>query len=203
MPVLINSKICDNSKDCGGIDVCPTHALYWDEKNKTIGIANSKCINCGACEKACPVGAIRVARTAREYNKIKKEIDADPRRVSDLFIDRYGAQPIHPAFCIPQKKFDIQIIRATQLAVVELFNNDSIGCLLKSIPIKEILKIDAKYGKIEVKDDSLLKRYGIKKLPSLLFFKDGKLVGKIEGHYESEKKEELKEKINKIISKIK
>jgi len=203
MPVLINFKLCDNSKDCSGIEICSTRALCWDEKNKTIRIDNSKCISCGACEKACPVGAIRVAKTAADYSKMKAEIDADTRKVSDLFVDRYGGQPIHPAFCIPQEKFDIQIIQATQLAVVELFNNDSLRCLLKSIPIKEMLKIDVKYRKIEVKDSSLPKRYGIKKLPSLLFFKDGKMIGKIEGYYEYEDRGKLKEKINKIISKIK
>ena len=204
MPVLINFKICDNSKDCSGIEVCPTKALYWDEKNKKISIDNSKCISCGSCERVCPVGAIRIARTKEEYNKIKTEIDDDPRKISDLFVDRYGATPLDPAFLIPQDKFNIQILEATQLAVAELFNKESIECLLKSIPIKELFsKIDVKYRKIRLKDNLVLKSYNVKKLPCLLFFKDGKLIGKIEGYYESEEKENLKEKINKIISKIK
>ncbi|MCK5176897.1 MAG: 4Fe-4S binding protein, partial [Candidatus Aenigmarchaeota archaeon] len=163
MAVLINFKICDNSKDCSGIEVCPTHALYWDEKNETVGIDNSKCIDCGKCEKECPVGAIRVAKSTAEYNKIKAEIDADPRKVSDLFVDRYGGQPTDPAFRIPREKFDIQILQATQLSVVELFNDDSIECLRFSIPIKELLKnIDLKYRKIEIKDNSLLEKYNVK-----------------------------------------
>ena len=125
MPVLINFKICDNSKDCNGIKVCPIGAFYWDEKNKTIAVDNSKCTNCGKCEDACPVDAIRVARNEEEYEKIKKEIEEDPRKVSDLFVDRYGAQPIHPAFLIPQSKFDVQILRSTKPAVVELFKNET------------------------------------------------------------------------------
>lgn len=203
MPALINFKICDNSEDCSGIEVCPTGAFYWDRKNKTIAVDNSKCISCGKCEKACPVGAIRVAKNEEEYKKIKKEIDEDPRKVSDLFIDRYGAQPIHPAFLIPQNKFDVQIIRSTKLAAVELFNRDSIMCLLYSIPIKELFKdIDVKYRKIEIKNESLLKKYGVKELPTLLFFKAGKLIGKIEGYYGIKKEREIVKKINKIISKI-
>lgn len=200
MPVLINFKICDNSKDCGGIEVCPTGAFYWDEKKKTIAVDNTKCISCGRCEEACPVEAIRVARNEAEYKRIKKEIDEDPRRVSDLFIDRYGAQPIHPAFLIPQGKFNIQILESTKPAVVELFNHDSIQCLLYSIPIKELFdKVDIKYKKIEIQDKSLLKKYKVKELPSLLFFKDGKLIDKIEGYYDNKEEKELKDKVNKII----
>ncbi len=204
MPVLINFKICDNSEDCNGIEVCPTGAFYWDKKKKTIAIDNSKCTSCGVCEEACPVGAIRVAKDEKEYQRIKKEIEKDTRKLSDLFIDRYGATPIHPAFLIPQSKFDVQILRSTRPAVVELFNNESIECLLYSIPIKELFKnVDMKYKKMEIKEKSLLKKYKVKKLPSLLFFKDGKLVAKIDGYYDNKQKKEIKEKVNKILSKIK
>jgi len=197
MSVLINFKICDNSKDCNGIEVCPTQAIYWDEENKTLAIDNSKCISCGVCEPSCPVNAIRVAKTEEEYNKIKREIDEDPRKVSDLFVDRYGAVPIDIAFFIPQNKFDIQILESTKLAVVELFNDKSIKCLLHSIPLKELFDdIDVKYRKIK-DDDILSKKYKVNELPVLLFFKGGKLIGKIEGYYKD--KDELMEKINKII----
>lgn len=204
MPVLINFKICDNAKECSGIEVCPTGALSWDEKKKTIAIDNSKCISCGKCEEACPVGAIKVAKDEKEYKRIKKEIEEDSRRASDLFIDRYGATPIHPAFLIDPSKFEIQILEATRLAVAELFNNDSIRCLLYSIPIKELFKdFDVKYRKVEVKRNQLLKKYKIKELPALLFFDNGELIGKIEGYYEIKEKKELIEKINKIISREK
>lgn len=202
MPVLINFKICDNSEDCNGIKVCPIKVFYWDEKNKTIAIDNNKCSSCGVCEPSCPVDAIRVARNEEEYKKIKKEIDEDPRSISDLFIDRYGAKPVHPAFLIPQNKFDVQILRSTKLAVVELFVNNSIKCLLHSISIKDLFKnIDIKYRKIEVKDKSLLERYEVKELPALLFFKSGELIDKIEGYYPIVKEGEIKNKVNGIVSK--
>lgn len=198
MSVLINFKICDNSEDCSGIEVCPVGAFYWDDKKKTIAVDNSKCISCGKCEKACPVEAIRVAKDEKEYRKIKREIDEDPRKISDLFIDRYGAQPIHPGFLIPEDKFEIQILKSTKPAVVEVFSNDSIECLLKSIPIKDLFKDkDIKYRKIEIKSEFLLKKYKIKKLPSLLFFKNGKLISKIEGYYNKKQKKELVSKIKK------
>ncbi|MFQ5647992.1 MAG: 4Fe-4S binding protein [Candidatus Aenigmatarchaeota archaeon] len=201
MPVLINFKICDNSKDCSGIEVCPTGALSWDDAKKTIDIDNSKCITCGKCEPACPVGAIKVAKDQEEYNRIKKEIDEDPRKVSDLFVDRYGAQPVHHAFLIPQDKFEVQILEATQLAALELFKDETIMCLLHSIPIKQLFEgMEVKYRKMEVENDALLERYGVRELPALLFFKDGNLLGKIEGFFDVKKRRELTDRINKIVS---
>jgi NAD-dependent dihydropyrimidine dehydrogenase PreA subunit len=200
MPVLINFKICDNAKECNGIAVCPTGALSWGEKRKTIVIDNSKCVSCRKCEPACMVHAIRVAKNEKEYKRIKKEIDDDPRKAADLYVDRYGAQPIHPAFLIHEDKFILEVLESNKLTAVELFKNESIMCLLTSIPIKDLFRDkDIKYRKLELKGNALLKRYNIKKLPSLLFFRNGKLAGKIEGYYDNKKKAELMKKIKKIV----
>lgn len=201
MSVLVNFKICDNSKDCNGITVCPTKAFYWDNKKKTIAINNKKCVSCGKCEKACPVEAIRVAKNEAEYKKIKAEIKKDPRRISDLFVDRYGADSISSTFLIPSSKFKEQIIQSKKIIAIEFFIPSSIKCLLYSIPVRELLKnIDSNYLKVKVeKKQPFLKKFKIKKFPTLAFFKMGKLIGKIEGYYELGQEKILKEKIKKII----
>ncbi len=200
MAVLINFKICDNAEDCYGIVNCPTKALTWDDKNNTIVIDNSKCIGCGKCVQACMIHAIYLAKNDQEYAKIKKEIEDDPRKVSDLFIDRYGAQPINEAFVTLEEDFDKEITSYVRSAVVELFDNDSIECMLKSIPVKDLFKgTDIRYRKTEIKSKTLLNKYNVNKLPALLFFNDGKFLGKIEGYYEKSEMKTLKEKINKII----
>jgi len=147
------------------------------------------------------VAAIHVARTEEEFERIKKQIAKDPRKVSDLFVDRYGAEPYDPAFCIPQEKFAIQILEATQPAVVEFFSWKTIRCRLHSIPIKELFAdIKVKYRKIEVGGrDQLIKKYQIRQLPTLVFFKNGKVLGKIEGYFPVKKKNFVASMIRKIL----
>lgn len=201
MPVLINFKICDNAEECFGIENCPSGALSWDKKNKTIKIDNSKCTSCGTCEKACEVYAIRVAKNDREYLEIEKEFEEDPRRISDLCVDRYGAQPIHPAFMISEDEFKQHILEAGVTVAVEFFQNSGIECMLKSIPIKTLLQNrSVKYRKMEVKSNKLPDLYKIKKFPALLFFNHGKLLGKIEGYYSEDQFELVRNKTNKILN---
>ncbi|VVB74431.1 Sulfite reductase, dissimilatory-type subunit beta [uncultured archaeon] len=200
MPLLINFKICDNAEECNGIASCPTGALSWDSKKKTIKIDNSKCVSCGVCVPTCMVGAIKVAKNEKEYSKLKKEIDADKRKVSDLFTDRYGAQPLHKAFLIDEDKFEKEVLHYHKIAVAELFNENSIICLYCSIPIKELFDgKNIKYRKVGLEGNSLLKQFDVSKLPALLFFNDGKLIGKIEGAFEPEKKAEIDSKIKSIL----
>jgi len=202
MAVLVNFKICDNDKACSGMSACPNGVFSWDENDNTLLIDNSKCTSCGACEKACMVSAIKVAKTKEEYEKIKKEIEEDSRTINDLLVDRYGAKPIDIAMQGKEIEIETKLSLAKRPFMVELYNEDSIMCLLKSIPMKEIANkynMETRYRKIEVEDNKILDKYDIKELPSLLLFKEGKLLGKVEGYYEEKDKEELFSKIENLV----
>ena len=201
MSVLINKNICDNAKECGGIAVCPTKAIFWDDDKKTIAIDNEKCISCGLCEENCPVGAIHVAHDQSEYEKIKLEIDNDPRKIADLFVDRYGAAPVGKAFLYDQSQFKTCAEESNVLTFIELFKNETAECLIHSIPIKELFENnDYNYRKIDVVDDSLLSEYKISKLPCLMIFNKSKYLGHVEGHFTPDKKPELIAKIKQIVN---
>ncbi|MDH4330240.1 MAG: 4Fe-4S binding protein [Candidatus Moranbacteria bacterium] len=198
MSVLINFKICDNARECMGIEACPTKALYWNKEKKTIAFDENKCNKCGLCEKSCEISAIRVAKDDDEYEKIKKEIENDSREVSDLFVDRYGATPIHTAFQLNSSDFDVTVLESTKLVALEVYQDDSIECLLRSIPIGHLFQgRDVKFRKMKVEDE-FLKKYSIENLPTLLFFRDGAMLGKIEGFYSFYQKDVLDKKIESL-----
>lgn len=200
MSVVVNFKICDNAKECGGVAVCPTGAYTYDEEKETILIDNDKCISCGLCEKECPIGAIMVAKTKEEYEKIKEEVANDPRTTKDLFVDRYGATPLSEFFMIDESDI-IEKAKNKGFTLIECYNDDSIQCLLKSIPIKELtesLPKDTLFYKASITEE-IMKKYSIEELPALLVFKNNNLLGKIEGYYENNSKDDLLNKLNEIV----
>ena len=182
-----------------GIAVCPTGALSWNEEKETIEIDNNKCISCGLCEKECPIGAIMVAKNNEEYQKIKKEIDEDPRTTKDLFVDRYGAVAISDFFKIELEEIKEKVEKDC-LTLIEVYNPDVVECLLKSIPIKELTKnlpSDTLFYKAE--SDKTIDEYKIMELPSLLIFRKSKLLGHIDGYYTIDEKEKVISKLSSII----
>lgn len=196
MAVLINFKICDNDKACGGVAVCPTGAIYYDEEKETLSIDNDKCISCGMCEKECPIGAIKVAKDEKEYEVLKKQIEEDPRRTKDLFVDRYGATPLSEFFMLDSEEVANKI-NSKNIVLIEFYNDDSIQCLLKSIPIKELIKDfseSTQFYKVEI-SETLTNEYQIKELPAIVAFENGRMIGKIEGYIDEDNKEKL---INEI-----
>ena len=204
MPVIINFKVCDNAEVCNAINVCPTGAFNWNKEKKTLEINDKLCINCGLCatsEESCQVGAIKFAKTQEELEKIKKEIEEDPRTIADLMVDRYGAQPINMPFCCKEDELE-SVLTTSKICIIEILKEDLEECLIKSIPIKDIISNtmnDCLYRKIEIESDSVMKKYNIEQLPALLVFKENNLLGKIEGYYSTEQKEELINKLKEII----
>ena len=201
MSVLINFKICDNTPECSGIAVCPTGALSYDEAKKTINIDNTKCISCGQCMPQCPVSAICVAKTDEEYKDYEKQIENDPRTIKDLFVDRYGASAISDFFVIEESQLQNKI-EYEGITLIEIYEASNTQCLLKSIPLRDItdeMNGDIRYYKLN-SSETLVEKFQLSVLPSLLIFKTGALLGKIDGYYMQDQKEEFLSQVKSIIA---
>ena len=57
MTYVITSP-CIGTKDASCVDVCPVDCIYTREQDPTYYIDPDTCIDCAACETACPVTAI-------------------------------------------------------------------------------------------------------------------------------------------------
>ena len=198
--VVFNFKICDKSPACGGVEVCPTGALYYDDG---IEFDESKCVGCGACVKSCPVMAIHLAKTKQEELKIQSEIDADARKSEDLFVDRYGADVIETQ--LSKSDGVSEAIKNTDgILAIELNNEELLRCLLNSIPTKELFAgYNVKHIKVFNPDDSLLQNLTMEsnELPALVFYKDGKRLGAVSGYFENSDTEKsyLIKKVKEIL----
>lgn len=191
MPAIINHKICDQASACGGIEVCPVGAFAYNEKTKRIEIDNEKCISCGACERTCPIGAIGIAKTWEEFQELKQAIEEDPRNAEDLFVDRFGGDVVNENVLVEVDQLEKVIVKSDNV-IIELFNDDSIMCLLKSITYKDILSnCDfVEYYRCNVGEIDL-KNYKVKELPALLVVRKGKVKKVVNGYYEEKDKERL------------
>jgi NAD-dependent dihydropyrimidine dehydrogenase PreA subunit len=49
---------CIGVKDASCVDVCPVDCIHAREEDEMYYIDPAECIDCGACEPACPVNAI-------------------------------------------------------------------------------------------------------------------------------------------------
>ena len=55
MPYVV-TDVCIGSKDESCIEVCPVECIY--DIGEMVAVHPDECIECGACQPECPVGAI-------------------------------------------------------------------------------------------------------------------------------------------------
>ena len=196
MAVQINWKICDNDKACGGIAVCPTGALYWNEVESTIGINNDLCITCRKCVvEGCPVGAIIVTDSEDEFELVKLAIENDPHEKEQLFVDRFGAAPISDDVLIEKEALSEKTLSG--VTFVERFTDSSIHCLIHSIKVDDIrYKTGLSFSYFKCED---LEADETTEYPVLDIYIDGALKGSIEGYYSEEQFDEFVGKILEIL----
>lgn len=203
--ILINRNICDKAPECGGIAVCPTAALYWDENKKQVAYNADSCTACKQCantEIGCPIEAIRFAATEEEYAQIEEEIARDTRKLEDLQVERYGATPIENSISIEELEGWLEEQDKTFVLFVELFTDDSIQCLLHSIKVEDIQALvegESKYIKVQLTKEEDITNPTIEEVPSLLIYQDNKLLGKIEGYYDESEQEDFFNEIRAIL----
>lgn len=71
---FVVTQDCVDVKDKSCIEVCPVDCLY--EGDRMMYIRPDQCINCGACEAACPMEAIRFDGELDDENSNFLDINA-------------------------------------------------------------------------------------------------------------------------------
>lgn len=68
---------CIDTTDQSCVDVCPVDCIHFEEgKDRMLYIDPDECIDCGACEPACPVSAIFAEDDVPDDQDAFKEINA-------------------------------------------------------------------------------------------------------------------------------
>ncbi|MCP5182194.1 MAG: ferredoxin family protein [Pseudomonadales bacterium] len=83
---FVITSACIDVKDASCIEVCPVDCIYQEDEDRMCFVHPTECIDCAACESACPVGAIFA----------EKDVPADTARFTRLnalyFEDRAAAR---------------------------------------------------------------------------------------------------------------
>jgi NAD-dependent dihydropyrimidine dehydrogenase PreA subunit len=82
--VITEACIDEATQDC--IDVCPVDCIHFDpDADRKLYIDPDECIDCGACQPACPVDAIfpenKVPGPMKEYVELDARWYSDPQSV--------------------------------------------------------------------------------------------------------------------------
>jgi Fe-S-cluster-containing hydrogenase component 2 len=174
---------------CDAVRVCPTKAVFWNENASRLEIDNSKCIGCGQCARVCPIAAIKVAKTQAQLDEYKAEIDADPRRAEDLFVDRYGAGAVETKPLQPEHVAEFVVSQGGDVCIELNQDDKDLVCFMQAIPISEIMDLEKIAYRACENGREIMAGYDVGALPALVFFRDGAQIGKIEGFYENSESE--------------
>jgi len=68
---------CIGEKDASCVDVCPVDCIHATEEDEQYYIDPKECIDCGACEPACPFDAIFEESAVPAHWKQFIQVNAD------------------------------------------------------------------------------------------------------------------------------
>jgi len=207
MPIIINHNLCDEAPECGGIEVCPVGAFYYDYKRKKVAVDKKKCIECLKCTlpDACPVGCIIYARNEKEEKKIKKAINNNTKTRKWLWKERFGCQP---ALTPPKAKIVTNsnldsILKLNGFKLIDVWHNDFLDCRYHSVLFEDVvgnIKVKITAYKLDGQNNNeVVKKLKIKKFPTLLIYKDNKEIWRFEEYISKNNLKEIKDKLKKLI----
>lgn len=73
---FVITSACIDVKDQSCIEVCPVDCIYTDEEDRICYVHPTECIDCAACESACPVAAIFIERNVPADALVFTEVNA-------------------------------------------------------------------------------------------------------------------------------
>ena len=187
--IIFNYKVCDMSPECGGIEVCPKNAIYYDIKLKKPVWDESKCNFCLQCTLpgTCPVGAILFARDQQQADLINETINKDPRTQDDLWQERYGVEPsINSPKAENITSDPKSIFSQNEIIIIDIWHPEFLECRLHSPLFSKLLLNFPQKFKLYKLNASKYPQYAnklnVKDFPSLLIYKNSVLIDSIQGY---------------------
>jgi len=204
---ILRTNLCDNNPVCQVISECNNEAVFFDLKTNTVCIDEDKCIACGICKIHCSLFVI--VHSESDYLYTKENIRKDPRKQSDLQVERFSADVVDKYYLINEVGFQESINTFTKsingLSFVEIVLKKQNECLYNSIPVSDIIGGLHLYRKIVVEnvdDEFIRKAIGFDNYPVILVYNNGELKEKIYSVFkESDNKKQLINQIKQIQTK--
>ncbi len=94
MPYIVTEN-CQDCRYTDCVEVCPVDCFYGDER--MLYIHPDECIDCGACEPACPVQAIYAEEDLPADQQSWVKINADKTESGDLENITESGEPLPTA----------------------------------------------------------------------------------------------------------
>lgn len=193
--IIFNYDLCDMAPECGGIEVCPTGAIYYDKKQGRPVWDASKCTFCLTCTTpdACPVGVIMYARDEKEEKRIREMINSDPRTADWLWRERYGVQPARTkpiATSLTGENFE-EVMKQEGYKIIDVWSEEALDCRLHAPLYTDLLKGVKKPLNIYKLDagrhPSLAKKFALEELPAMLLLIGHKELIRHSGYLKGDK----------------
>ena len=105
----------------------------------------------------------------------------------ELMKDRYGSELMSYTPTANSEDFDQKT--STGTVFIEFWREDDIQCRIKSVKYEDFMPPQAKMYKINAEENKgLTNKYKVVVFPTMLIFRQGKLLRKIDGPIEEEQK---------------